>query len=215
MSARSRRTEGPAARSERPRLGGRGAALGPGDLHAARRRRGARAADGHAGPPRPREVHRRRARAAARRAGARDPGPALRLGRGLAGARDAPRVRPRDQGAGRVRLGAERARRALLPGVDRGPPGERLRPRAPAAREDPRSLAPARRLLPRLRVHRRPAHRLLRLRHEGRLRARPVRRAARAPGAAGARHHRAAARRRLRACSSTRPRPSSWPSASR
>ena len=66
----------------------------------------------------------------------------------------------------------ERARRALLPGLDRGPPGERLRPHAPAAREDARLSRRLRGLLPRLRVHRRPADRLLRLRHEGRVGAR-------------------------------------------
>ena len=76
---------------------GRRAELGPGHLHAARRRGGPRPAAGHAGPAGPREVHRRRPSAgcstrwSARRAGlppdSDDDG---------AGAGHAPRVRARD-----------------------------------------------------------------------------------------------------------------------
>ena len=147
-------------------------------------------------PARAREVHRRRESAGcSTQAEQGDRVAAARLRRGLARARR--RAGAYEQS---VRIPAalvsEFNEHAAddLPGVDGGPPGERLRRRAPAAREDARPEPPHGELLPRLRAHRRPAHRRRGLRHEGAhdrapLFARPAR-AARAASCARSRRSR-------------------------
>src|SRR5439155_25229606 len=79
----ARRAQGTPARDLRSLDGERAAAVGPGDVHAARRRGRARPADRAARTPGPRATHRSRDRQAAGRARAVDLDASVRLGRGF------------------------------------------------------------------------------------------------------------------------------------
>ena len=78
-------------------------------------------------------------------------------------------VRARRQGARRPSWrSCRRTQRRVLPGLDRGPPGQRFRAVQPYLEKTLDLSRAVGRLLPRLRAHRRPADRFRRLRHEGR-----------------------------------------------
>ena len=91
---------------------------------------------------------------------------------------------------------AERAHRDDLPRMAARAPGQRLRRRAAAARDDGRAEPRARGVLSRLRAPVRRAHRPRRGRHDGGGGARALRRVARRPRAADRGHPRAPAARR-------------------
>ncbi len=162
----------------------RRAALGPGDLHAARR-------SGGAGPP-ARLAERPRARADDRSGHRTPPRQARAVGRGAGGRlrrggahpRDAARLRPCDTGAEPLRPAAERALGDVVPRVGTRTARQRLRDDAPAARDHGRALPRARRLLPGLRPPVRRADRPCGGWNDGRGGAHALHRAARRAAAA-------------------------------
>ena len=181
-----RRGLGPASRCG-------GARLGPARDDAAPRHRGARRAAVHPRPDRPRSVHRRRGRAAARRGRAARRVAPVRLRRPEPRARDAARL---GEGAARAVRAARRddaAGRARAPRMGRGAPHERLRVVPPLPSDERRAEAALRRVL---RVVGQPVHaapRRLRARDADERGAGGVRGAA--PGADGAGCRRARGRR--------------------
>ncbi len=183
--------------NRRPQLGRRGAGLGPGHLYAEGRGRGARPPGRDAEPAGAREVHRSRARQAARRSRCLRGAPALRVRRCQPHPHRAPRLREGDQGAVRFRVTLERDGLGLLRRLDARAAGQRFRHHAALSREGAGFQPQVRGLPGPLRAHRRPADRRPRRGHDGRQRARALHRAARGACADGARHRRAAGRRRF------------------
>ena len=181
---RSRRPQAAPAGHRRPPACRGGAGLGPDDLHAAGRGRGARQTDRAALAPRARAPDRPRHRAAPRcprAVGGRARG---RLRRRVVDARHAARLRSRDARALVVRAAARRAHGRDVRRLGARASGQRLRRGAAAARNDGRAESRARGVSPRLHAPVRRPHRFGRRRHDGADRAHALRRAARRTPAA-------------------------------